>query len=441
MTYRVHRAPPKAISYHLASFAEGRAEGVSKKLVLFERAPRPGAIISFNRLRRETDEISTKYNRGQEPVEKRGNQTRWEPRATANVGHRLVFEKDTRTAEGPITLLLTPILYARESGAPVYSLCAHGRCRHSLPLPPRHEFRSPEKVFYHPTPPIFIAPKPLLNGNNNTHGTAAFSSNYADFSFVPRGRGAVGVSPRSRTSDPHGFHLWKTLSPRTPCKEAPTGHLTFHVQPISTLPARICVGEWNRWIGEGTFVDGSHRDVRATEDRGERRDGSARNPRGHCAGSVPRSLERRRRFRELVQLEKTAEKEISLLAHRGMRVSGASHRRRPVKERELVKSATFSPSSRTFSDDRHLLLGHDPLLATPLGHFTDMPFRAGRELASPLFFGPCSVFSPPRRGKFEIQAATRAAPSLRAARRWVLPGRAQWGSLPAGNLKLETLFL
>lgn len=42
---------------------------------------------------------------------------------------------------------------------------------------------------------------------------------------------------------------------------------------------------------------------------------------------------KRRRFRELVQLEKTAEKEISLLAHRGMRVSGATHRRRPVKER------------------------------------------------------------------------------------------------------------
>lgn len=106
-----------------------------EKLVLFERPPRPGAIISFNRLRRETDEISTKYNRGQEPVEKRGNQTRWEPRAT-NVGHRLVFEKDIRTGEGPITLLLMLfILYGHDQTRPFILSLRSVPCRH--PYSPR----------------------------------------------------------------------------------------------------------------------------------------------------------------------------------------------------------------------------------------------------------------------------------------------------------------
>lgn len=54
---------------------------------------RTGAIISFDRLRRETDEISTKYNRSQKPVKKRGRPHGGRTRVP-NVGHhRLVFEK------------------------------------------------------------------------------------------------------------------------------------------------------------------------------------------------------------------------------------------------------------------------------------------------------------------------------------------------------------
>lgn len=50
-------------------------------------------MISFDRLRRETDEISTKYNRGQKPVEKRGR-PHGGSLCVPNVGHhRLVFEK------------------------------------------------------------------------------------------------------------------------------------------------------------------------------------------------------------------------------------------------------------------------------------------------------------------------------------------------------------
>lgn len=50
-------------------------------------------MISFDRLRRETDEISTKYNRGQKPVGKRGR-PRGGSLCVPNVGHRrLVFEK------------------------------------------------------------------------------------------------------------------------------------------------------------------------------------------------------------------------------------------------------------------------------------------------------------------------------------------------------------
>lgn len=48
--------------------------GARDREIPSERAARTGAIISFDRLRRETDEISTKYNRGQKPVEKRGKQ-------------------------------------------------------------------------------------------------------------------------------------------------------------------------------------------------------------------------------------------------------------------------------------------------------------------------------------------------------------------------------
>ena len=57
-----------------------------------------------------------------------------------------------------------------------------------------------------------------------------------------------------------------------------------------------------------------------------------------------RSSKRGRRSGELVQLEKTAEKEISLYlgASRYEGFGGNRRRRRPVKERELVKSATFS---------------------------------------------------------------------------------------------------
>ena len=53
---------------------DGRIREIPRSLT-----PRIGAMISFDRLRRETDEISTKYNRGQKPVEKRGRPTRWEP--------------------------------------------------------------------------------------------------------------------------------------------------------------------------------------------------------------------------------------------------------------------------------------------------------------------------------------------------------------------------
>ena len=68
-------------------------------------------------------------------MEKRGNQTRWEPRAT-NVGHRLVFEKDIRTGEGPITLLLMLfILYGHDQTRPFILSLRSVPCRH--PYSPR----------------------------------------------------------------------------------------------------------------------------------------------------------------------------------------------------------------------------------------------------------------------------------------------------------------
>lgn len=68
-------------------------------------------------------------------MEKRGNQTRWEPRAT-NVGHRLVFEKDIRTGEGLITLLLMLfILYGHDQTRPFILSLRSVPCRH--PYSPR----------------------------------------------------------------------------------------------------------------------------------------------------------------------------------------------------------------------------------------------------------------------------------------------------------------